>query len=142
MITLDSRAFLNGLAEACADYAQKGYAESVYRAEAIKDAAQARAPRGATGDLVASIEVTEGSAAAGPYVEVGTRLDYGLYQEFGTCQHAKTGKGVPPHPFMRPAIEEQLGAGLDTSATFGREEPATSQSERYQQTLAMFPGGG
>ena len=35
---------------------------------------------------------------------VADGVHYGIYQEFGT--HTKAGKEwVPPHPFMRPAIE-------------------------------------
>lgn len=51
-----------------------------------------------TGDLQRSIGTTYGKYEEGIYAEVGTDLFYAPFQEFGTSN------GVPPHPFLRPAL--------------------------------------
>jgi HK97 gp10 family phage protein len=50
-----------------------------------------------TGRLRASIDVKSGRDARGPYVEVGTNVDYGPFVEYGTSKSAA-------QPYMRPAL--------------------------------------
>lgn len=51
--------------------------------------------------LADSITVEDGTEGDMPYTEVGTSVRHGLYQEFGTSI-------MDAHPYMRPAIEENL----------------------------------
>lgn len=97
-VEFDDREFLAGLTQAVADMDVDLRAGAQDRAERIKAGAKARAPKD-KGELVASIDVAEGSDEEGWYFEVGTDVDHGTYQEFGTSV-------VPPHPFMRPSIAE------------------------------------
>lgn len=47
-------------------------------------------------------------------IEVGTNVEYAPYQEFGTGDKAEdpskskdpTRPGIPPHPYLRPALKE------------------------------------
>lgn len=69
-----------------------------------------------------AVDMSEGAAI------VGTNVEYGIYQEYGTGVYAEKGsnakkipwvyqdekgnwhttKGNPPHPFLRPAFENHL----------------------------------
>ena len=98
MIEFDDRDFQKGLAAAFEDFKAEAWKSELARAERIKVAAQARAPR-LTGTLAESIAVTEGSDEDGRYIEVGTDDPVGIYQEFGTSVD-------PARPFMRPSIAE------------------------------------
>lgn len=98
MIEFDDKEFRIALDQALADYAQEAWAGELDRAERIRVAAEQRAPKD-TGKGAASIVVAEGGEGDGRYIEVGTDVDYMLYQEFGTSRDS-------PRPFMRPAIEE------------------------------------
>lgn len=62
--------------------------------EFVKGSARAKAPVD-TGQLRSSIS----SQASGFNCVVGTNVEYGIYQEFGTYK-------MPPHPFLIPALEE------------------------------------
>lgn len=50
-----------------------------------------------TGRLRASVQAVPGEDARGPFVDVGTNVEYGPYVEYGT-EHS------PAQPFMRPAL--------------------------------------
>lgn len=71
--------------------AQKGIAKG---AMLIADRAKALAPYD-TGELYRSIN----SKAEGMSAEVGTNVEYAMYQEFGTYKMAA-------HPYLIPAMEE------------------------------------
>lgn len=61
----------------------------------IEKAAKKECPVGETGRLRASI----GREAHPDHVDVGTNVEYGVYQEFGTCK-------MKAHPFLYPALVE------------------------------------
>jgi HK97 gp10 family phage protein len=85
----------------------------------IGDAATALAPRGPTGDLIASISVVpaqpskmtrRGRGAYDKQSQVEVVVEAGpvpesVFMEFGTVNH-------PAQPFMRPAFHAQQGAAL------------------------------
>jgi HK97 gp10 family phage protein len=87
--------------------------------EPIADTARSLAPRGPTGDLIASISVTPaqpskmtrtGRAAYDKQSQVEVLVEAGpvaqsVFQEFGTAHHAA-------HPFMRPAYFQQRMTAL------------------------------
>lgn len=50
-----------------------------------------------TGRLRSSIQATPGRDGRGPYVEVGTNVEYAPFVEYGT-------RYTPMQPFMRPAL--------------------------------------
>ncbi|MNW51937.1 hypothetical protein D3C74_294360 [compost metagenome] len=52
-----------------------------------------------TGRLRSSIQAVMGSDQKGPYVDIGTNVDYGPPVEFGT-------RFMAAQPFMRPALAE------------------------------------
>ena len=97
-LEIDDQAFISDIQRALADWRDEALKWQRERAERVLEAARRYAPRD-TGTLADSIAITEGSDEDGPYVEVGTSLDYGIFQEYGTSVD-------PPHPFMRPAIAE------------------------------------
>lgn len=68
----------------------------------IESKAERLAPRGATGELAASIEATfYGDGRSGSVTAViGPTKYYGLFQERGTAHHA-------PQPFMGPALDAE-----------------------------------
>lgn len=69
---------------------------------AVQRTGRANAPRGATGDLAASIEATfyGDGRSRGITAVVGPTVLYGLFQERGTAHHA-------PQPFMGPALDAE-----------------------------------
>jgi HK97 gp10 family phage protein len=56
-----------------------------------------------TGRLRSSIQHTPGRDARGPYVDVGTNVEYATFVEYGTSRMA-------PQPYMRPALLAAAGA--------------------------------
>jgi HK97 gp10 family phage protein len=54
-----------------------------------------------TGRLRASIQHRPGRDARGPFVDVGTNVNYAAYVEYGTRFHR-------PQPFLRPAVAEAV----------------------------------
>lgn len=58
-----------------------------------------------TGRLRASIGMTAGQDARGPYIDVGTNVDYALPVEYGTSH-------MDAQPFARPGLAEAVRAGL------------------------------
>lgn len=65
---------------------------------AVQNRARALAPVD-TGRLRSSIISSPGETALGPYVIIGTNVEYATYQEFGT-------RFMPPQPYLRPAFAE------------------------------------
>lgn len=68
-----------------------------------------------TGRLRASIMATKGSDGLGPFVEIGTNVEYAAYVEFGT-------RYMAAQPYLRPAIAigvTQWGAGLGVAGGVG-----------------------
>jgi HK97 gp10 family phage protein len=95
--TLESAAFLEGLAGSRVFLEAEAMVKERETAARIATAAQQFAPV-LTGELRDSIKVQgEGVDKGMPYVDVGTTDDHALYQEYGTSHNAA-------HPFMRPAI--------------------------------------
>ena len=105
---LDRDAFMKALRSMKPDLEEDAKEETRRRAQRIIDRAKQLAPVGDPekgdphpGRLVEDIGIKD----EGPdYIDVGTTVEEGFYQEFGTVTD-------PPHPFMRPAIAEEE-AGL------------------------------
>jgi HK97 gp10 family phage protein len=108
---LDFEAFKLGMENAVHFLEEAGVHELKATGEEIVKVAKHHAsslehdPRDAE-KLADTIEVQgEGVDKKGPYVDVGSRSPHALFQEFGTVND-------PPHPFMRPAIEEITAGNL------------------------------
>jgi HK97 gp10 family phage protein len=72
-------------------------------AELVVEAAKARVPV-ETGRLRDAIHIEHKERGNGIYVVAGDReAFYGLFVEHGSA------RGVPPHPFLVPALEENRG---------------------------------
>lgn len=71
------------------------------KANEVKGIAEFLAPK-LTGALAGSLFVQPFSDGDGIGFEIGTPLDYGLYQELGTINHG-------PQPFLRPALSAVMG---------------------------------
>lgn len=56
-----------------------------------------------TGRLRSSIQAVPGRDTLGPYVEIGTNVEYAVHVEYGT-------KRAHAQPFLRPAFAEGVGA--------------------------------
>jgi HK97 gp10 family phage protein len=131
-VTVDDAAFLAGLKEALKDFDRQ--AEQIVQevGDKVVSLAQSYAPRGATGELAASIGSQPGRDAKGPYVEVGTfnppadRRDF--FQEFGTSV-------MRAHPFMRPALA-QVGALLRTAGLGGGPRSSKRASSLRRRAVA------
>lgn len=57
-----------------------------------------------TGRLRSSITHQMNSDSAGLYVDIGTNVEYAIYQELGT-------RRMPAHPYLRPALNAGAGDG-------------------------------
>lgn len=106
-LSFDDRAFRAGLARAVQEMRGGDGDEYLQKlAEAVLEYAAAKAPRGATGGIVAGLGMEMGGDANGPWVDVGViapppqREDF--YQEYGTVF-------VGAQPFMRPALAAVAG---------------------------------
>lgn len=104
--SLDAANFLNVMRTEIGPFLEEASVPMIEETgRAVVDFAKAISPE-LTGDLRASIDVQgSGLDKKGPFVDVGTREPYALYQEFGT-QHN------PAHPFMRPAIAAITGGKM------------------------------
>ncbi len=71
-------------------------AELLRRGLKVERAAKRNAPVD-TGRLRSSIGTNLGHDSDGLYVEVGSEVEYALYQELGT-------RRMPAHPYLRPAL--------------------------------------
>ena len=86
------------LAEELREDAERAVEKS---AAAIEARAKQLAPVD-SGNLRSSIQVTDYTIGRDGYAKfVGTHVHYAPYQEYGTS------RGVPPHPFMTPAADEE-----------------------------------
>ncbi len=83
---------LNGQMEKIRNGLEKGLSQG---GEIVKDEAKAKAPVD-TGHLRESIT----SQADGLHCDIGTNVEYAIYQEFGTYKMAA-------HPFLVPALKER-----------------------------------
>lgn len=100
-IDVDSTAFLIGLQAAVANLkvdGEKGLARVGLR---VQNAAREFCPV-QTGRLRSSIQSVPGKDTQGPYVDVGTNVEYAPYVEFGTSRQ-------PAQPYLRPALAEVAG---------------------------------
>ena len=126
-MSLDSKAFLEGLKLSKPFLELAATAEIRDKAERIAARAKAGAPVGTPeegdshpGAMRDDIGLKgEGVDAKGPFVDVGTREPYGLYQEFGTEHN-------PAHPFMRPAIAAESGSPLQTKVNLAPKSTSTA----------------
>ena len=105
MSILKSAAFLEGLAASKIFLEAEAMVKMRETAERIAERGRELAPIGGPDDptagrLHADIGIKgEGIEHGMPFIDVGTTVPEGLYQEFGTVHDA-------PQPFMRPAIHE------------------------------------
>lgn len=95
-VDLDDAAFRKGLAQWWRRMEIKSEAELQRVAIRVQNEARKLCPVD-TGRLRSSIQHTPGTDAQGPYVDVGTNVEYGPHVEYGT-QHSAA------QPFMRPAL--------------------------------------
>lgn len=98
---MDATGFLLGLQAAVARMevnGEKGLARVGLR---VQNAARQLCPVD-TGRLRSSIVSQPGRDARGPYVDVGTNVEYAPFVEFGTSR-------APAQPFLRPALAEVAG---------------------------------
>lgn len=107
-VTIDDAAFQSELKKVLrVEFPDLAWQDANDAANRIASTAKRYAPRGKEHDpktpvLAETIGVTSGSDEEGRYIDVGTTDYIGVFQEFGTSHNA-------PHPFMRPAIEEEMG---------------------------------
>ena len=134
----DDAAFKGALTRSAIDIGINASAKAAKFSEAIVIKAKMKCPVGSgegSGKLRDSIGATPGINPIGPFWDVGTRSDVGIFQEFGTGVYgpkktrivpknakvlhfeingkevfAKSVKGSPPQPFMRPSIIEAVAA--------------------------------
>ena len=142
----DLRSLADRLAHASGEGIQKAAAEVIKdTAEKVQNFAAELAPR-KTGALASSIRITYVSPLE---AHIGPTMFYGVFQEFGTASRGEFGgqpykirpkraerlsfqidgkwistkevthPGVPPHPFMRPALKQALGPAADELAAQG-----------------------
>lgn len=100
-VDVDATAFLVGLQAAIGRMkvnGEKGLARVGLR---VQNAARELCPVD-TGRLRASIVSVPGRDTIGPYVEVGTNVEYAPFVEYGTSR-------APAQPFLRPALAEVAG---------------------------------
>lgn len=89
---------------------QKGTGRVYRRGRVLHQAsAPGRPPAVDTGRLRSSYTWRTGEDPVGPYVEVGTNVEYAPWLEFGTVK-------MRPRPHLRPAIEELRGEIRDLIA--------------------------
>lgn len=123
-LKIDDKAFREGLATAVAGLEEDGAGFLRELGAHVLAYAEAKAPRGATGAIVAGLGMREGSTPNGPWVEVGvlsppsSREDF--YQEYGTVFDRA-------QPFMRPALAN-VAAGIKMAG--GRARRSGSATSR------------
>jgi HK97 gp10 family phage protein len=110
-IEVDDRAWLRGLEQAITATQHDLNERERVKAERVKDRMVQLAPRAPAtehdpsrphmADTITMHEVKDGEGQVA--YEVGTPDPVAMYQEFGTSHNA-------PHPFARPAIEEERTA--------------------------------
>lgn len=102
-------AFLQSLKRKEQEYADRLEAAATGGGLVVVNAARNKAPY-VTGTLKDSIDIdpeqTEKTASS-CHVHIGTDVEYGPAQEFGTS------KGVPAHPYMRPGLIESKQKVMD-----------------------------
>lgn len=99
-IDVDTKGFLAGLARAYAEMGLSSQRELVRLAIEVQNRARELCPVD-TGRLRSSIGHTEGVDVRGPFVDVGTNVEYAPFVEYGTMHMA-------PQPFLRPALAEAV----------------------------------
>jgi HK97 gp10 family phage protein len=95
-LTLDADAFMASLRVAVAALEIATEASLWVLALRIQNIARTLAPVD-TGRLRSSITASKGADSGGVYVEIGTNVEYAIYQEFGT-------RYMAAQPFLRPAV--------------------------------------
>jgi HK97 gp10 family phage protein len=95
-ITFDSAAFMRSLATKVAALEIATEAGLWVFAMRVQNNARVLAPVD-TGRLRSSIMATKGRDSTGPYVEIGTNVEYAAFVEFGT-------RFQVAQPYLRPAL--------------------------------------
>ena len=95
-VDLDDAAFRAGLRKAAQGMELKSRRDLIRLGLMVQSEARKLCPVD-TGRLRASIQAVEGEDARGPYVDVGTNVEYGPHVEYGTVHS-------PAQPYMRPAL--------------------------------------
>lgn len=95
-IEIDSDAFLASLRVALGQLKLQSEAELWGFALATQNLARFYCPVD-TGRLRSSIQATKGHDGSGPFVDIGTNVNYAGFQEFGT-------RYMAAQPYLRPAL--------------------------------------
>jgi Bacteriophage HK97-gp10, putative tail-component len=136
-ITFDTAAFVRALGEALQDFHGDAASYVDQLGGAVLGVASALVPR-RTGRLASSLILEAASGPRGPYVEVGTRVDYAMFVEFGTYKDRA-------QPFMRPALASVARgikfSGGRSTRTSGRAALFTRR-QRAREALRTLHAGG
>lgn len=100
----DTKAFEDGLAEWVQRFQDEGEAGLARFGLKMQNLARELCPVD-TGRLRSSIRSVPGRDAQGPYVDVGTNVEYAPDVEYGT-QHQQA------QPYLRPALVEVVSGGI------------------------------
>lgn len=99
-VEMEARDFQRGLRRALEDLELRTEADLYRLGIKTQNAARRLCPVD-TGRLRASIQAVRGKDAKGPYVDVGTNVEYAIPVEFGTDRMAA-------QPFLRPAMNQAV----------------------------------
>lgn len=94
-VDLDDEAFRRGIQEWWSGIQVKGPRDLMRLGQKMRSESMKLCPVD-TGRLRSSITVTQGRDSKGPFVDVGTNVEYASYVEYGTAKS-------PAQPFIRPA---------------------------------------
>lgn len=95
-VDVDSRAFERSLVRALKSMELETEADLARFGILVQNGARQRCPVD-TGRLRASIMSTPGRDSRGPYVDIGTNVEYAPFVEYGTMR-------TRAQPFLRPAL--------------------------------------
>lgn len=97
---------------------EKGVQKGVYKAGLLIEGDAKQICAVDTGLLRASINTKSETKDTKTVANVGTNVEYAPYIEFGTGQQGDTSvphntswKGMPPQPFLRPALDHNVNSG-------------------------------
>lgn len=107
-LSMDTGEFEKSLVKALKSMQLKSAADLARFGLKVQNAARRYCPVD-TGRLRSSVQSTPGEDSKGPYVDIGTNVEYAPYVEYGTMHS-------PAQPFLRPAL---LEASRDWSSTMG-----------------------
>jgi HK97 gp10 family phage protein len=107
-VDVDARGFTKGLERAVARIKITSTEDLTRFGLGVQNRARELCPVD-TGRLRSSIQSVAGTDRDGPFVEVGTNVNYAMPVEFGTSK-------AKAQPFLRPALAEEAGSFRWTGA--------------------------